>query len=224
MFAETGNQSKWRATEGLRTALSCLFVFVVLASVASGFAHLHRASVLTGITAGTATLRDAQQADDLVRYQRHSSRSASLSQPVSSSYCGNGEPRRTRRCSDERAHATDRDGVSAGGSYRSQISSSRCSSCRTSGGVPIPTSPLRMGGDRARRSSAGGGPHLSSPGWPLAEPTQRTQTPCRICDPRTTTRHSPSRCSPSQQSSPSPSCAASQPGRSRCVGGSPTQT
>ena len=67
MFADTGNQSKWRATEGLRTALSGLFVLVVVGCLASGFAHQHRASVIARIKAGTATLREAQHADDLVR-------------------------------------------------------------------------------------------------------------------------------------------------------------
>jgi hypothetical protein len=67
MLVDTGNQSKWRSTEGLRTALSGLFLLVVVASVASGVAHLHRAGVIDRISNGTATLREARRADDLVR-------------------------------------------------------------------------------------------------------------------------------------------------------------
>jgi hypothetical protein len=67
MVLGAGNQSNWRSTEGLRTALSGLFVLVAVANVAAAFAFVHRAGLIDQISNGTVTLREAEQADDFVR-------------------------------------------------------------------------------------------------------------------------------------------------------------
>lgn len=61
-----GNQVKWRAVAGLRSALTALFILVAGASVALSLAHVHRKSVLGRIADNTATLQEARHADDLV--------------------------------------------------------------------------------------------------------------------------------------------------------------
>ena len=62
----TGNQFKWRSTEGLRTALTGLFVLVVVANLAEAFAYIHRIHVIDRLQDGTATVSDGQHADELV--------------------------------------------------------------------------------------------------------------------------------------------------------------
>ena len=60
------SQSRWRATHGLRTALTGLFVVVVGANSAEAIAYMHRIQVIDSFRAGTATVSDGRHADDLV--------------------------------------------------------------------------------------------------------------------------------------------------------------
>jgi protein-S-isoprenylcysteine O-methyltransferase Ste14 len=64
--AVPANQSPWHPTEGLRTALTWLFVVVALTNLVSALAHFHRSGVIGRLRDGTATLREARRADDLV--------------------------------------------------------------------------------------------------------------------------------------------------------------
>jgi len=64
MGADT--RSRWRSTDGLRTALTGLFVLVVVVNLVGAIAYNHRIQVIDRFRSGTATVSDGQHADDLV--------------------------------------------------------------------------------------------------------------------------------------------------------------
>jgi Domain of unknown function (DUF4328) len=60
-------QSPWHPTKGLQTALTVLFVLTAVGSSISALVHAHRNTVIDRIKDGTATMSQAQRADDFVR-------------------------------------------------------------------------------------------------------------------------------------------------------------